>query len=38
MKKSKAAGGLCSWIINIIKFNEVYLNIEQKKKNKEKLE
>lgn len=31
-QKSEAAAGLCEWVINIIKFHEVYLVVEPKKK------
>lgn len=30
--KSAAAAGLCAWVINIIKFYEVYCDVEPKRK------
>ena len=30
--KSGAAAGLCSWVINVIKFYEVYCDVEPKRK------
>lgn len=39
MKKiSIAANGLSKWLVNMLKFNDVYINIEPIIKNKEKLE
>merc|ERR1719183_1849863 len=32
VKKSQAAGGLCEWIINIIKYYDVIVTVEPKKK------
>lgn len=30
--KSAAAAGLCSWVINIVKFYEVYCDVEPKRR------
>ena len=30
--KSAAAAGLCSWVINIVKFFEVYCDVEPKRR------
>ncbi|XP_054720541.1 dynein axonemal heavy chain 11-like [Uloborus diversus] len=30
--KSQAAAGLCSWVINVVKYYEVYCNVEPKRK------
>lgn len=32
MSKSAAAAGLCSWVINIVKFYDVYVVVEPKRR------
>lgn len=32
MSKSAAAAGLCAWVINIVKFYEVYVVVEPKRR------
>ena len=32
MKKSQAAAGICAWVLNILKFYEVYLYVEPKRR------